>query len=95
MHHSHEIWDPRRRRPPPSRSTGCHRLRRTYAGALLAGGVGVAAVAKWLGHSDPGFTLRVYGALVPDAKDRSRVVQEDAWPSADRAEADQADGTGS
>lgn len=78
----------------PSRATGCHRLRHTFAGTLLAGGVGVAAVAKWLGHSDAGFTLRVYGALVPDAEDRSRAVLEDAWPSSDRAEAERPAVTG-
>jgi integrase len=65
----------------PSRATGCHRLRHTYAGLMLAGGVGVAALAKWLGHADPGFTLRTYGALVPDVEDRSRVAMEAAWVS--------------
>ena len=34
------------------------------------GGVDVRALASYLGHSDPGFTLRVYTDLMPDAADR-------------------------
>lgn len=37
-----------------------HWLRHTFATMLLANKVDVATVARWLGHSDPGFTLRVY-----------------------------------
>jgi hypothetical protein len=29
-------------------------------------------VAEFLGHADPGFTLRTYSHLMPDAADRAR-----------------------
>lgn len=53
----------------PSRATGMHALRHFYASALLdAGDAGesVKALASYLGHSDPGFTLRVYDADGPE-----------------------------
>lgn len=37
-----------------------HKLRHTFATRMIALGVDVRTVARWLGHSDPGFTLRVY-----------------------------------
>ncbi|MCQ4848378.1 site-specific integrase [Gordonibacter pamelaeae] len=37
-----------------------HWLRHTFATSLIAGGVDVRTVAAWLGHVDPGFTLRTY-----------------------------------
>jgi len=39
---------------------------------VLEGGVSIRAVAEYLGHSDPGFTLRVYAHLMPEAEDRAR-----------------------
>ena len=46
-----------------------HQLRHTFATRMVAQGVNPRTVAQWLGHSDPGFTLRVYcdadeGALI-------------------------------
>lgn len=38
-----------------------HVFRRTYATALLAQGLSPVAVASLLGHTDPSFTLKVYG----------------------------------
>lgn len=32
----------------------------------------IRTVAEYLGHSDPGFTLRTYTRLMPDAADRAR-----------------------
>ena len=55
-----------------TRENGCHALRHTYASAQLAAGVDVRTVAEFLGHTDPGFTLRTYAHLMPDAADRAR-----------------------
>lgn len=57
---------------PATRDNGCHALRHTAASAWLAAGVDIRTVAEYLGHSDPGFTLRTYTHLMPDAADRAR-----------------------
>jgi len=51
------------------------------------GGADIAALATYLGHHDPGFTLRAYVHLMPDAADRMRLV-------VDRALSTEADGPG-
>lgn len=51
-----------------------HALRHFYASATLAGGVSVRALADYLDHADPGFTLRVYSHLMPADDDRTRAV---------------------
>jgi integrase len=56
----------------PSRSDGVHALRHFYASALLDEGESVRAVAEWLGHANPAFTLRVYAHLMPDSPHRAR-----------------------
>jgi site-specific recombinase XerD len=40
-------------------------LRHTFASVLLHDGVDVQALSEYLGHSDPGFTLRTHA---PDAR---------------------------
>jgi integrase len=57
---------------PQTRENGMQVLRHTYASVLLGDGVSPNAVAEYLGHGDPGFTLRVYGHLLPSAPDRAR-----------------------
>ncbi|MDG4753446.1 tyrosine-type recombinase/integrase [Micromonospora sp. WMMD718] len=52
----------------PTRATGMHALRHFYASALLDAGESIKALASYLGHSDPGFTLRVYTHLMPPAR---------------------------
>ncbi len=42
-----------------------HDLRHSHASLLLAAGVPVHVVSQRLGHADPGFTMRVYGHLLP------------------------------
>jgi integrase len=42
-----------------------HGLRHTHATLLLKAGVPVQVVSQRLGHSDPGFTLRQYGHVLP------------------------------
>lgn len=49
-----------------------HALRHFYASVLLDAGVSIKALAEHLGHSDPGFTLRVYTHLMPSSEGRSR-----------------------
>jgi integrase len=56
----------------PGRENGFHQLRHHYASQLLADGVDIRALAEYLGHSDPGFTLRVYCHLLPSGADRAR-----------------------
>ena len=49
----------------PSRENGMHALRHFYASVLLDARESVRALAEYLGHADPGFTLRVYTHLMP------------------------------
>lgn len=51
----------------PSREHGFHVLRHTYASVMLPAGESIVSLAKWLGHSDPAFTLRAYTHFMPQA----------------------------
>jgi integrase len=53
-------------------------LDRTY-------GLNPKAVADWLGHADPGFTLRVYGHVMPASEDRARAAIDRALGGGPRA----------
>lgn len=55
-----------------TRADGMHALRHFYASTLLANGVSIKELAGYLGHSDPGFTLRTYTHLVPSSYERAR-----------------------
>ena len=48
-----------------------HALRHFFASVLLDAGESIRALADYLGHSDPGFTLRVYTHLMPASEDRA------------------------
>lgn len=54
------------------RGNGMHALRHFYASALIDAGESASAVAEYLGHADPGFTLRVYARLFPSSENRAR-----------------------
>lgn len=56
----------------PSREHGFHALRHAFASWLLSEGVDIRSLADMLGHSDPGFTLRVYTHLMPSSVDKTR-----------------------
>lgn len=56
------------------RTDGMHALRHFYASVLLAQGVSIKELADYLGHSDPGFTLRTYTHLVPSSHERARTA---------------------
>jgi integrase len=43
-----------------------HSLRHYFGAGLISRGVSVVAVARWLGHSSPEITYRVYAYLKPD-----------------------------
>ena len=58
----------------PTRANGMHALRHFYASVLLDAGESIRALADYLGHSDPGFTLRVYTHLMPASEDRARTA---------------------
>ncbi|PZS15487.1 MAG: hypothetical protein DLM60_17070 [Pseudonocardiales bacterium] len=49
-----------------------HALRRFYVSTLLARGVTIKELADYLGHSDPGFTLRTYTQLLPSSHEQAR-----------------------
>ncbi|WP_157573738.1 hypothetical protein [Nocardia jejuensis] len=39
----------------------------------------IQVVADYLGHTDPGFTLKVYAHLLEDSHERARLAVEAAW----------------
>jgi integrase len=53
------------------RADGMHALRHFHASVLLANGVSIKELADYLGHTDPGFTLRTYTHLVPSSFERA------------------------
>ena len=55
-----------------TRENGMHALRHFYASVLLDAGESVRALAEYLGHADPGFTLRVYTHLMPASEERTK-----------------------
>ena len=67
---------------PAERGNGFHALRHYFASVLLADGVDIRALSEYLGHHDPGFTLRTYTHLMPSAPDRMRAAVDRALGSA-------------
>ncbi|TDW76470.1 tyrosine-type recombinase/integrase [Kribbella pratensis] len=61
-----------RRQYVSSRENGMHALRHYYASITLAGGVNIKELAEYLGHCDPGFTLRLYTHMLPPSHERAR-----------------------
>lgn len=55
---------------------GMHALRHFYASVLLDAGENIRALSNYLGHSDPGFTLRIYTHLMPSSEGRTRKAVE-------------------
>jgi integrase len=71
----------------PTRANGMHALRHFYASALLEAGTSIRAVADYLGHQDPGFTLRTYTHLMPSSEDRVRQAIDAVFDDAPAASA--------
>jgi integrase len=61
-----------RRHYKTDRGTGMHALRHYYASITLADGVNIKELAEYLGHGDPGFTLRLYTHMLPSSHERAR-----------------------
>jgi integrase len=55
-----------------SKKTGMHTLRHYYASVTLSDGVNIKELAEYLGHHDPGFTLRMYAHMLPSSYARAR-----------------------
>jgi integrase len=66
---------------PVVRQNGCHAMRHHYASVLLDAGESILAVSEYLGHADPGFTLRVYTHLLPSSDERTRNAVDGAFTS--------------
>jgi site-specific recombinase XerD len=55
-----------------SRQNSMHSLRHYYASITVADGVDIKELAAYLGHGDPGFTLRLYTHMLPSPHERAR-----------------------
>ena len=62
-----------------SREDGVHALRHLFASLVLAGGGNIKMLSVYLGHSDPGFTLRIYVHLMPDSDEQTRRAVDGAF----------------
>jgi integrase len=73
---THNAWKPALEEAglERNRENGMHALRHHYASVLLESGVSIRAVSEYLGHHDPGFTLRTYAHLMPESEDRARAA---------------------
>jgi integrase len=68
-----------------ARIDGFHALRHFYASTLLDAGETITALSEYLGHADPGFTLRVYTHLMPSSKQRTRNAVDGVFGIRDQA----------
>lgn len=89
-YYNRHIWKPALRSAgvDPTRQNGMHALRHFYASVLLDAGESIRALADYLGHADPGFTLRVYTHLMPSSEDRARSAVDQVLRSATQDLAD-------
>lgn len=78
----------------PSRDNGTHALRHFYASTLLDAGESIRALSEYLGHADPGFTLRTYTHLMPTSEERTKSAVDGALRGPEVAPADEDDGNG-
>ncbi|WP_019930583.1 tyrosine-type recombinase/integrase [Nocardia sp. BMG111209] len=62
-----------------NRADGMHALRHLFASTLLGRGVSIKELAEYLGHADPGFTLKFYAHLLDDSHERARLALDAVW----------------
>ncbi|MGX1492877.1 integrase [Streptomyces tendae] len=86
------VWRPALRAASveTGRDNGMHALRHFYASVLLDAGESIKALSEYLGHHDPGFTLRTYTHLMPSSGTRTRAAVDRVFsheePAADGPE---------
>ncbi|MEW1720752.1 site-specific integrase [Streptomyces sp. NPDC093109] len=68
-----------------AREHGMHALRHFYASVLLDAGENIKALSTYLGHSDPGFTLRTYTHLMPSSEGRTRKAVDRMYEATESA----------
>ena len=51
-----------------------HAMRLFFASTMVGSGVSCKEVAEYLGHHEPGYTLRIYTHLVPSSHKRARAA---------------------
>jgi integrase len=88
---NHFLWKPALRQagvPEPKRAEGLHTLRHFYASVLLDAGESIKALAEYLGHADPGFTLRTYTHLMPASSERTRRAVDSVFQLVEPAHAE-------
>lgn len=75
-HFNDRVWRPALRAVgvESGRDNGMHALRHFYASVLLDAGESIKALSEYLGHHDPGFTLRTYTHLMPSSDTRTRAA---------------------
>lgn len=62
-----------------TREQGMHSGRHFYASVQLEAGTSIRALAEYLGHADPGFTLRTYTHLMPQSQDKAKRAVNDVF----------------
>ncbi|MFD4544215.1 tyrosine-type recombinase/integrase [Streptomyces bauhiniae] len=79
------VWRPALRASgvEPGRDNGMHALRHFYASVLLDAGESIKALSEYLGHHDPGFTLRTYTHLMPSSGIRTRAAVDRMFADAE------------
>ncbi len=80
---NHHVWKPALRASgvEATRENGMHALRHYFASVLLDAGESIRTVSDYLGHADPGFTVRVYTHLIPSSEGRARSAVDRALSS--------------
>lgn len=86
---NNQVWKPALRRAgiEVTQENGMHVMRHTFASMLIHGGIDIKRVAAYMGHENPGFTLKVYGHLIEGGEEQARQVLDFSWtvPSPDSA----------
>ncbi|OEJ24810.1 integrase [Streptomyces agglomeratus] len=81
------VWRPALRSAgiTTGRENGMHALRHFYASVLLDAGESIKALSEYLGHHDPGYTLRTYTHLMPSSETRTRAAVDGVFAHQTRA----------